>query len=237
MDKSKWEIVRTEDGLNVRLFWPKHDGLEKHPLFIFLHGSGQRGNDNEKQLLHIAPFLSSDFVRSKYPAVLLFPQCPTNDCWVPIDIVDCKWLPKSGEAATPIMKKLIKYLESFIENPLIDRSRIYLGGLSMGGFGTWDLLSRKPDWFAAAVPICGGADTTKVQNYSQIPIWTFHGSDDHVVPVELTRLTVESLKRYNAPIKYTEFPGVDHHSWDPAIEYPELLSWLFDQVKPVLGNE
>lgn len=231
MKNSKWGYFQTEDGLNIRMFIPEHSKHQKLPLFVFLHGSGERGDDNEKQLLNVAPYLSSDSIQKRFPCILLFPQCPENDYWAPIDIVEGQWLTQTNEVATPVMKKLIQYLDHNLDDPRIDQSRVYIGGLSMGGFGTWDLLSRKPEWFAAGVPICGGGDTTKVKYYSDVPIWAFHGTDDDVVPEELTRKTVESLQRYGAPVRYTEFPGVDHHSWDPAIEYPGLMDWLFMQSK------
>lgn len=231
MNDSDWQSIETEDGLKLRLFEPEKLESQSLPLIVFLHGSGERGEDNQKQLTHIAPLLSSDSIQLKYPSILLFPQCPQEDYWAPIDIVEGQWLTKTADQPTESLNKLIRFLEGYIESGKVDKSRIYMAGLSMGGFGTWDILSRKPEWFAAGIPICGGGDTTKVNRYSHIPIWTFHGSEDNVVPVELTRNTVEALRRYNAPIKYTEFEDVDHHSWYLAIEYPGLLEWLFEQKK------
>ena len=231
MEENRWEPIITEDGLKMRLFTPKGKENQTLPLFVFLHGSGERGDNNLSQLYNVANFLSSDSVQSQFPCLLLFPQCPRKDYWAPIDIIDGQWLTKTTDEPTQVMKKLISHLEVFIEDSIVDNAKVYIGGLSMGGFGTWDLLSRKPDLFAAGVPICGGGDTTKVRYYKDVPIWAFHGADDQIVPVELTRNTVESLKKYGAPIKYTEFPGIDHHSWDLAIEYPGLLDWLFSQTK------
>lgn len=230
MDTTKWIEIQSMDGLHARLFIPENQN-EPLPVFVFLHGSSERGDDNQKQLIHIAPYLSSDTLQSIQACILLFPQCPEDDYWAPIDIIDGQWLTKTASDPTPIMKKLIRFLDSIHNDPRVDPSRIYISGLSMGGFGTWDLLSRKPELFAAGIPICGGGDPTKVESYSDVPIWAFHGTEDAIVPVELTRKTVNALKHIGSDILYTEFPGVSHHSWDLAIQYPGLLEWLFSKSK------
>lgn len=117
------------------------------------------------------------------------------------------------------------------EFPQIDPDRLYITGLSMGGFGTWDAIQRKPDLFAAAVPICGGGDVSKASHITKIPIWVFHGAEDNLVNPKWSRDMVEAIKRAGGNPKYTEYPGVGHHSWVPAYSDPELFEWLFSQKK------
>ena len=113
----------------------------------------------------------------------------------------------------------------------IDPQRIYLTGLSMGGYGTWDLLARKPDLFAAGVPVCGGGDESTAEQIANIPIWVFHGDLDSAVPVSRSRTMVEALKKAGGHPKYSEYPGVEHNSWDKAYADPELMKWLFAQKR------
>ena len=113
----------------------------------------------------------------------------------------------------------------------IDSSRIYIMGLSMGGYGTWDTIQRYPNLFAAAVPICGGGDETNAHRIT-IPVWAFHGDKDNAVPVERSRNMIEAMKKAGMKPKYTEYPGVSHNSWSRAFETPELLQWLFSKRRP-----
>jgi len=164
--------------LLYNIYQPKTDN-EKLPLLIFLHGAGERGNDNSAQLVHIAPILTNEVNRKKYPAILLFPQCPENEYWANIDVSqDGGWTPNSTGHPSPPMQRVIELIETFRSNPNVDTDRIYISGLSMGGFGTFDLLARHPDWFAGAIPICGGADLNNVAPYKNTPLWIFHGAKD-----------------------------------------------------------
>ena len=113
----------------------------------------------------------------------------------------------------------------------IDPQRIYLTGLSMGGYGTWDLLARKPDLFAAGVPVCGGGDESTAGKIAKIPIRVFHGDKDNSVPVARSRTMVEALKKAGGHPKYTEYAGVGHNPWDKAYADPKLMNWLFKQKK------
>jgi predicted peptidase len=201
---------------------------QKYPLVIALHGSGERGNDNERTLTWFAP-LASDTLRVQYPAFVLVPQCPKGKRWVEVD-----WaLPAHTMPAEPSvpMRILLALLEELPENLPIDRSRIYLTGLSMGGFGTFDLLARKPDVFACGVPVCGGADTATADRIKHIPLWIFHGGLDKVVIPARSRDMVNALRLAGALPQYTEYPDVEHGSWKPTYANPDLWRWIFAQRK------
>lgn len=200
----------------------------KYPLVIFLHGAGERGNDNEKQLIHGAKLFIQDSVRLKYKAFVVVPQCPEKYRWVETDwTLPSHKMPQISIPANLTMQLISELSEKFP----IDTNRIYITGLSMGGFGTWDLISRFPEKFAAAVPICGGADTTYARAIKNVPIWAFHGAKDKLVTVNRTRNIVAAIKKAGGKPKYTEFPNLGHFSWNAAYASKELIPWLFSQSK------
>ena len=126
----------------------------------------------------------------------------------------------------------MELMNNMVKEGMAKTRQIYVGGLSMGGFGTFEILWRKPHFFAAAFPICGGGNPGKVEVYARkFPIWVFHGGSDPVVPVANSHLMVNALKAAGADVKYTEYPGVGHDSWKNAFAEPELLPWLFAQTK------
>ena len=129
------------------------------------------------------------------------------------------------------MRLVLELIDAVRKDYPVDPKRIYITGLSMGGFGTWDVLARRPDLFAAAVPICGGADETTAPTMATIPIWAFHGAKDPAVKVSRTRNMIEALKKAGGEPKYTEYPDVGHNSWVPAFKDPEMMKWLFAQKK------
>ena len=223
--------IKTESGweLPYNIFYPKIYGKVKVPVFIWLHGAGERGDDNVSQLIHVVPYLASDITQSKFPCVVVAPQCPKDGYWAPIKRE--KWEIINGGKVTPSMSGVITLIEKLLKDPYIDKSRIYVGGLSMGGFGTLDLISRRPELVAAGVPVCGGADLQKVANYKNVPLWIFHGAKDTVVPAQFSRDLVDALKNVGADPKYTEYPDGGHDVWNRAIREPELLQWLFSQQK------
>lgn len=219
------------EPLPYNIFYPTSYGKKgkKVPLFLWLHGSGERGNDNKIQLNHVVPYLISPDVQAKFPAVLVVPQCPKEEYWAPVKRFE--WSIVNGGAITPPMDAVIQLLDKLMLDSNIDIERIYVGGSSMGGFGTLDLLSRRPEIIAAAVPICGGSDLEKVMNYKDVPLWIFHGAKDDVVKPELSRALVAKLKEQGKNPKYTEYPEGNHGIWEAAIREPELLPWLFSQRK------
>ena len=224
---------KTQAGWEIpyNIFYPDSYGNknEKSPLFLWLHGAGERGNENTRQLIHIAPYVTSNEIMSKYPAVWVFPQCPKGEYWAPVDRKEWKITP--GGEIEPSMVGVIELLDRILKNPKIDKDRIYVGGLSMGGFGTLDLLSRRPEIFAAALPICGGADLDRAENYLNVPIWIFHGAKDAVVSPQFSRDLVRRLEEKGAHPRYTEYPEGVHNVWNDAIKDPEVLEWIFNQKK------
>jgi predicted peptidase len=212
---------------------PKAKGEGKTwPLILFLHGAGERGTDNKAQLKYFPTDMASAESRAKFPCFLLAPQCPAEKWWAPIARVEgglrADFGPEPGHEARAALMMLDKVIADFP----VDRSRIYLTGLSMGGFGSWDLAPRFPERWAAVVPICGGGEPKSAARMKDIPIWVFHGGKDPVVPVDLSHKMVEALKAAGGSPKYTEFPEAGHDSWTPGYRLPEFLPWLFAQKRP-----
>lgn len=202
-----------------------------YPLVIFLHGAGERGDDNKRQIdLGGSLFLDAKN-RKDFPAFVIFPQCPNGKRWVEVDWGELKPHQQPAKPSEP-MSLVIELVPSLMKSLPIDPSRIYLMGLSMGGFGTWDLAARHPEWFAAAVPICGGADDSTAPLLAKLPVWTFHGDQDSTIHVSRTRSMVEALKKAGGNPKYSELPGISHDAWSPAFATPELLPWLFARKRP-----
>jgi predicted peptidase len=199
----------------------------RYPLIIFLHGAGERGNDNEIQIIHIKKLFLDENNKEKYPAFVIAPQCPIGKRWVETNwAVSKHHMPKQPSETITLVMKLI---DDMLEKYPIDPTRIYVTGLSMGGFGTWDIICRYPDKFAAAIPICGGGDVGKANLLTDIPVWAFHGSADNVVKVNLSRDMIKAIKDLGGNPKYTEYKGVGHNSWENAYKEEALLEWLFKQ--------
>ncbi len=222
--------------LPYRILYPKSfDSQKQYPLVLFLHGAGERGTDNEKQLTHGARLFASDTVMEKYPAIVVFPQCPSDSYWAGVDI---KTLPDGSSTfdfsargkPTPPMRAVLELLDSLVKLSYVDATRIYVGGLSMGGMGTYELLYRRPKLFAAAFPICGGGNPASAKRYAKrgVKIWVFHGDADNVVPLFHSQRMVDAIKQAKGDVRFTVYPGVGHNSWDNAFAEPDLLPWLFD---------
>jgi len=228
----KMQHIQGNDTLPYGLLQPlKINPGQKYPLVIFLHGAGERGNDNEGNIKHIQ-ILYNHNVLNKWPSFVLAPQCPEKQVWS-----DMMYGKSFSSKPTRPMEMLIQLIDKVQREYPIDPSRIYVTGVSMGGFGTWDLLARFPNRFAAGVPICGGADERIVAKIKHIPVWVFHGSDDEVVPPALSRKMVTALQAAGALPGYTEYPGIKHTSWHQAYKEPHLMVWLFKQkLTPPSGN-
>lgn len=207
----------------------KVDASKKYPLVVFLHGAGERGNDNEAQLVHGVPQFASKENREKYPCFLIAPQCPVSAKWAEVNwSANSHTIPK--EVSEPGRLTLL-LIETLLKEQPIDPKRIYITGLSMGGYGTWDLMARRPELFAAAAPVCGGADEATAEKIKHIPVWTFHGAKDTAVKPQRSRNMIAALEKVGAKPKYTEYPDVGHDSWNPAYKDPEFYKWLFAQSK------
>ncbi len=206
-----------------RLFSPDEltkDGL--YPLIVFLHGRGERGSDNEAQLKHGVPDILRFCREEREPCFLVAPQCPFPQWWD--GIRRCE----EGDGAIPVLT-VLALVEELVRGHPVDVSRIYLTGLSMGGFGAWKALSLRSDLFAAAVPVCGGGVPGTAESIAAVPQWAFHGAEDDIVPPEKSREMIDALRRFGAMPGYTEYPGIGHASWEPAYRDRAMLRWLFAQ--------
>jgi len=228
-------FIEGQDTLPIRILYPKdYDNTKKYPVVLFMHGSGERGNNNEAQLKWGGDLFLNPLVRNNYPAFVIFPQCTSKSKWSEYnkssttDSTGYSW--QTEQQILRPLQLVSDYIDSLIKSPNVNRKKIYIGGLSMGGFGTWELLWRKPEVFAAAIPICGAGNPTKIASYRRkMPIWIFHGDKDPQIPVSNSRLFYDILKEKNRNVKYTEYAGVGHDSWRNAFAEPELLPWLFSQ--------
>jgi predicted peptidase len=226
------EFISKGDTLRYRVMFPEnYNSTIKYPLVVFLHGSGERGNDNEKQLVHGADLFSNPQNRNIYPAIVIFPQCPENDSWVTLnempndkfDIIDTKQPTK----ALLLVKKLI---DSYQKTEAVDSKRVYILGLSLGGMGTFDLICRYPKTFAAAISICGGVNVERLYKARKMAIRIYNGGSDNIVSPDYSRNAYIKLKANGAKnVQHIEFPGVGHDSWTSAFAEPDFLKWLFAQ--------
>lgn len=228
-------VYRNDKGetLNYRLLMPAGydpNAETRYPLVLFLHGAGERGNDNAKQLIHGAKDFASAENRAKYPCFVIFPQCPDGKKWVEVDwSADTHEQPKEESISLRLTREVIAGMQKTLR---IDEKRIYVTGLSMGGYGTWDMIARTPDFFAAAAPVCGGADEKTADRVTKIPIWAFHGDKDTAVKPERSRRMIAAIEKAGGKPKYTEYPGVGHNSWSQTYSDPKFMEWLFAQKRP-----
>ena len=195
--------------LNYLLFLPKNYGenpQQKLPLILFLHGMGERGDDLGLVKRHGIPKIVEQ--REDFPFIAVSPQCPGNSFW-PVEV-----------------DALNALLDEIVTKYAVDEDRVYLTGLSMGGFGTWSLATSYPERFAAIVPICGRGDPKKACVLKDIPVWVFHGAEDKTVPPEDSKNMVNALKECGGNVQFTLYPEVGHDSWTQTYNNPELYEWL-----------
>jgi len=216
--------------LPYRLLRPKNVvRSERYPLVVFLHGAGERGSDNNLQLKWCVNDFAKPDMQAKHPCFVVVPQCPKGGKWVDTPWDQSRSFPMPAEPS-PSMRSLIGLIDRLEREMPIDSNRLYLGGLSMGGYGVWDLVARQPKRFAAAFPICGGGDPAKAKSIAHIPLWVFHGAEDEIVPVARSQEMIDALKSAGAKsVRFSNYPGVGHHSWLNAFAEPELSDWLFSQ--------
>ncbi|MEL7424282.1 MAG: prolyl oligopeptidase family serine peptidase [Bacteroidota bacterium] len=219
--------------LPYRVLWPKEYEStidQNYPLVLFLHGAGERGDDNKKQLIHGSSLFLQQ--QDNFPAIVVVPQCATADYWAQMEQTEDGRVFNFGERPNPSLSAVMELLELLLAKERIDQDRVYLMGLSMGGMGTFELLARRPKTFAAAIPICGGTNPALLPIYAKnVPLWIFHGAEDAVVKVQQSRRVVDELKRLGFPPQYTEYPDVNHNSWDRAFAEEDLLRWLFSNKR------
>lgn len=200
--------------LDYLLHLPKgYQAGSKHkwPLILFLHGRGERGDDLEVIKKHGLPRLLDD--QPDFPFVVISPQCPIGDFWP--HLVDA-------------LKAL---LDMALDEYDVDRKRVYLTGLSMGGYGTWHLAASHPDYFAAIAPICGGGDPANACALKDVPIWAFHGAKDRIVLPRESRMMVKAVRACGGDVKLTIYPEADHDSWTPTYANPELYDWFLQHSR------
>ena len=226
-------VSQSGDSLLYQQLQPQSiDTDTKYPLVLFLHGAGERGNDNEAQLQHGAKMFTNPVNQEKHPTFAFFPQCPANSYWAPVNrggTKDDSFFPYTAPMPTTL-QSVKELLDTFIANNPIDLNRIYIMGLSMGGMGTFEMVCRFPDLFAAAIPICGGVNIQRLKEIeSSTTFRIFHGDADAVVPVAFSRDAYTTLKAKDIDVQYIEFPGINHDSWTPAFNRDDFMEWLFMQ--------
>jgi predicted peptidase len=220
--------------LPYRILYPEnYDPLKKYPVVLLLHGAGERGTDNEKQLRWGGSLFLKPENRRTFPCFVVVPQCPQNDYWASVKFQRDKYpleldFNYKAYTITHPLRTVMELLENIKDNEGVDRRRVYIIGLSMGGMGTMEAVYRYPRVFAGAVAICGGGDAGAfTKEASRVPFWLFHGEKDDVVGVENSRRMRDRLQELDSQVKYTEYPGVGHESWVNAFADTDLLPWLF----------
>lgn len=206
----KKKITKSID-VDYLLYLPKDYEKEnkKFPLMLFLHGAGERGNDLQKVAIHGPAKLIKN--GKEFPFIIISPQCPENQWW-DIDALDV-------------------LLNNIVKEYKVDEDRIYLTGLSMGGYGTWALALKYPHRFAAIAPICGAGNPVLAQTIRHLPTWVFHGAKDQVVPIKHSQDMVDALKEVGGNVQFTNYPDAGHDSWTETYNNPELYEWFLKQRK------
>jgi len=238
--KEKYEkemFIKDGDSLRYRILFPENFvNTKTYPIVFFLHGAGERGNNNESQLAHGSSLFTDQINSEKFPAIVVFPQCPKDDYWSNAKVnrrtkpVSLKF--KYNRDATTAMSLVMDLVDEMVSKPYAKTDQVYVMGLSMGGMGTFEILHRKPDTFAAAIAICGGGEEKGAKEFaSKVPMWIFHGANDDVVDPQLSLKMASKIMEYGGLPNLTIFSKANHNSWDPAFAEPELLPWLFSNNK------
>lgn len=213
-------------SFRYRIFVPEDQGPdEKLPVVLFLHGAGERGNDNRRQLKFLPERMLEADYRKRFRSIVVAPQCPRGVWWVSAETVDGRRVSADG----PMLDLVQSVLDRTLEDERCDEDRIYLTGLSMGGYGTWHMAARSPERFAAAAPICGGGSTTDAAALVDLPMQAWHGAKDRTVPKDASLEMVRAVRDAGGICHYVELPGVGHASWHRAYSPEGLLEWMFRQ--------
>jgi len=202
------------------------------PLIVFLHGAGERGDENERQLIHFGNRFADPAFAEDFGGYVLAPQCPEGQRWA-----EASWNelppPVVDDEPSESMREVMAILDHTLGTRNVDATRVYLTGLSMGGQGAWDLAIRWPETFAAVAPVCGGADPRAVAALKDVPVWAWHGVDECAVPFERSRLMVEALRDAGGDPRFTELPeGTGHAAWNAAYATDSpLWPWLTSKAR------
>lgn len=223
-------VARTYRGhgrtMPYRLFVPdNYTRHRKYPLVLFLHGGGGRGVDNLKQIQGGNGFIIDLFVKlesqATFPCFVVAPQSPQQEGWIEYDSI----------TPTNQLQSVLELIGHLERSYSIDSDRLYVLGQSMGGFGTFAMITLQPQMFAAAVSICGGGDERNAAKIAHVPIWAFHGERDEAVRVERSREMIAAMMRAGGRPKYTEYKGEGHLIWSRVVKEHELLPWMFRQKR------
>lgn len=234
--QKRW-LVQGTDTLPYRVLLPQnYDSAKSYPLLFFLHGAGERGSDNEKQLTHGGKLFVREDLRRHFPAIVIFPQCPVSSYWsnvVRLHDPSGKRRFRFLEEGEPTRSMaLLQQLVAFaLEAYPVQKDAVYVGGLSMGAMGTYELVRRNPGVFGRAFAICGGAHPGTAKKLRKTGWWIFHGLKDDVVDPQFSQNMAAALKRHRANVRLTLYPNANHNSWDSAFAEPDLLPWLFSGRK------
>jgi len=212
--------VTAEVDCTYLLYLPEayEAGQRAWPLVLFLHGAGELGDDLELVKKWGPPRLVEE--GKEFPFILVSPQCPEGDWW-------------SGQEQILVLDAL---LDDVAARYRVDEDRVYVTGLSMGGFGTWRLALEFPDRFAAIVPICGKGEPLLAKRITHLPVWVFHGADAQTVPPQASEKMAEALRACGGNVKYTVYPNTGHNSWSETYANPEVYQWLMAQTRVKPGN-
>jgi predicted peptidase len=228
---SRENYVEKGDTLYYRMLFPDAYRQRKYPLVIFLHGSGERGSDNDAQLKWGVMNFATDQNMLAHPAIVIAPQCPEHQTWSRVTSNANRTGMTLNAEPSKSMRLLIGLIRQLETTMPVDTTRIYITGLSMGGYGTYDALERYPSLFAAAVPVCGAGDTSRAASIAHIPIWIFLGAEDPTVNPLNGLAMLEALTHVGAHPGFTQYPEVGHFSWLGAYSDPLMMEWLFRQHK------
>jgi len=212
--------LQASEALPYRLMSPvKTKPGERYPLLVFLHGAGEKGDENQTQLLGLPEQMAESAWRKRFPCFLLAPQCPAQSYWTNLD------------------HELLDLIRDVMRRHPVDPERVYLTGLSMGAYGCWDLAVKEPELFAAVVPICGGGEPASANRLVNIPVWAVHGDADRAVPVEQSRTMISAIREAGGHPRYTELNGIGHDSWTQTYRDPNgVLQWMFEQRNGSVGK-
>ena len=202
--------LKMSHTMRYLIYFPQDYSVKKPaPMLLFLHGAGERGEDLERVKKHGPPKLIAK--GKHFPFIVVSPQCPADQRWEP--------------------NQLLALLDQLQSEHAVDLHRVYVTGLSMGGFGSWALASYAPDRFAAIAPICGGGEKFWVRRLKETPVWAFHGAKDTVVPLRRSEELVETLKQQGGNVKFTIYPDATHDSWTATYDNPKLYEWFLEQKR------
>jgi len=204
------KVITTKLSCNYLLYLPDQYGKDKQdwPLILFLHGAGERGDSLDLVKTWGPPRIVEN--QKDFPFIVVSPQCPEREWW-------------SSDTQIALLDAL---LNNIVDQYRVDRKRIYLTGLSMGGYGTWKMAIKYPNRFAAIIPICGKGDPDSAIRIKHLPVWVCHGAKDEVVPLSDSEEMVNALKECGGNVTFTIYPDAGHNSWTETYNNPDLFKWL-----------